>query len=464
MTIWHPDLDGKSGPKYLLIANAIGESIADGSLTERERLPAQRDLAYSLGISLNTVSRAYSEAIRRGFLHGEVGRGTYVRIGGPLPQQGAQAWMKRPVEGPVDFTLNLPAAGASAAALAKTLGLLKGSEALASYLDYQTDGDQDRHRMAGAAWIAQLGFDVSGNDLVLTNGAQHGLMVAMLASMRPGDVLLTEPLTYAPVKAMARHLDLKLLPVAMDEEGLAPDALDAACRATAAKTLYCLPTLHTPTTITMNAARRRDIAAIARKHDLLIIEDDVFGFLPPDRPPPLASFAPDRTIFVTSVSKSLAPGLRVGYLHAPRRLLRSLRAAVSLSCWMPPPLMAEIASVWIDDGTARDLNDFQRSEAGARQTIARRVLSGHGFRADPFGFHLWLPLPKHWRADAFRVAAERREVKVLTADTFAVEPADTPQAIRLCLSHEARRERVTEGLEVIAALLDEPGDSGVLVL
>ena len=86
MTIWRPNLDGKRGPKYKLIADAIGESIADGSLMERDRLPTQRNLADQLNLSLNTVSRAYAEAFRRGFLSGEVGRGTYVRTAGPLPR------------------------------------------------------------------------------------------------------------------------------------------------------------------------------------------------------------------------------------------------------------------------------------------------------------------------------------------------------------------------------------------
>jgi len=464
MTIWRPDLKERPGPKYLLIAEAIGQSIADGRLKERDRLPAQRDLAFDLGLSLNTVSRAYAEAIRRGFLHGEVGRGTYVRTGGPLPADGPHARLTRPTRGPIDFSLNLPAAGESAAALAQTLATIEGTSDLATYLDYQTDGDPDRHATAGAAWIGQLGLDVESGDVVLTNGAQHGLMVAMLALMRPGDVMLTESLTYAPVKAMARHLNLTLFPVAMDDGGLSPDALDEACGRTAAKTLYCLPTLHTPTTITMSAERRRDVATIARTHDLTVVEDDVFGFLPPDRPPPLACFAPERTVFVTSVSKSLAPGLRVGYLHAPTRLQRALRAAVSLSCWMPPPLMAEIASRWIDEGTARRLNGYQRSEAHARQSMAQSVFRGHALRAAPFGFHVWLSLPPPWRADAFRVAAERQGVKVLTAETFALDQANAPQAVRLCLSHEATQERVARGLAILNGVLSEPDDSGALVV
>jgi DNA-binding transcriptional MocR family regulator len=372
--------------------------------------------------------------------------------------------MIRSNDGPIEFTLNLPSAGGSADALAQTLDSLQGSAALSSYLDYQTDSDLKRHTEAGAAWIGQIGLEASGDDVILTNGAQHGLMVALLSVMRPGDVLLTESMTYAPIMAMAQHLGLKLFPVAMDGEGLLPDALDTACRITAAKTLYCLPTLHTPTTITMKADRRQDIAETARKHELIIIEDDVFGFLPQDRPPPIACFAPERTLFITSVSKSLAPGLRVGYLHAPSKFRRSLRTAVSLSCWMPPPLMAEIASQWIDEGTAKRINDLQRTEAQIRQRIARRILAAHGSEADPFGLHLWLPLPAHWRPNSFRVAAEKQGVKVLTGEIFAVEQANAPRAIRLCLSHEPTRERMTRGLEIVAELLSEKDDPGVLVV
>ncbi len=464
MTIWQPNIKGKTGPKYKRIAEAIAESIENGSLKEQDRLPPQRHLADQLGVSLNTISRAYAEASKRGYLCGEIGRGTYIRAGGPLPTQVSRASMSRSTDGAIDFSLSLPAAGEAAADLAQTLDDIKDSNSLADYLDYQTAEDISHHRDAASGWIAQLGLETCSDNIVLTIGAQHGLMASLLASMQPGDVLLTEAMTYAPVKAIAQHLGLKLFPVDMDDEGLAPEALEKACRHTAAKRLYCLPTLHTPTTLTMSVERRKRIAGIAKKNDLLIIEDDVFGFLPPDRPPPLASFASQHSIYITSVSKSLAPGLRVGYVYAPDGMCRSIRAAVNLSCWMPPPLMVEIASRWIEDGTAKRLNEFQRSEAQARQEMARTCLHKHEMLNNPFGFHLWLQLPAHWKADAFRVAAERLGVKLLTAEPFTVTQTNTPHAVRLCLSYELTRERVRRGLDVVAGLLEETRDPGVLVV
>ncbi len=463
MTIWIPNITGKSGPKYLIIADAISGAVADGTLARGAKLPPQRDLAYRLGVSLNTVTRSYAEALRRGLIHGEIGRGTFVQT---QDQAGVAdtppPHLVRPDTGPIDFRLNLPAVGHSAELLSKTLADLSRSSALAQFLDYQTDGGLDAHAHAGAAWIGRLGMEALDRNIVLATGAQHGVMACLMATTRPGDTLLAEQLTYAPLKPIAHHLGLKLSGVALDEYGLIPEKLDDACRKTAAKTLYCLPTLHTPTTVTMPEDRRRSIADVARKHGLAIIEDDVFGFLPQDRPPPLASFAPERSLFITSVSKSLAPGLRIGYLYIPDNFLGAVRGAISMSCWMPPPLMAEIAGRWILDGTADRLNNWQRMEAGARQRIACKLLEGHSFQADPSSFSLWLSLPDPWRADDFRMAAEKRGVRVLTGEAFALGQAAVPHAVRLCLGYERSRERIITGLEIVAEILGGKYDPNAL--
>ena len=188
------------------------------------------------------------------------------------------------------------------------------------------------------------------------------------------------------------------------------------------------------------------------------------AFCRPTAPTPLACFAPERTIYITSVSKSLAPGLRVGYLHAPPKQARALRTAVSLSSWMPPPLMMEIASGWIEEGTADELNAFQREEAAVRQAMARAVIPAGHLGADAHGFHLWLTLPPHWHPDMFRMAARDRGVELLVGGAFAVDPSDSPNAVRLCLSHEGSRERVRRGLTIVAELLEDAGQAGSMIL
>lgn len=468
MTIWLPSLAGRHGPKYLQIAEAIGEDAAAGRLPSGTRLPPQRQLAYVLGVSLQTVSRAYAEAMERGFLKGEVGRGTYVRDGNALTVELPSASLARSETGPIDFSLNLPAPSPAAEALARSLAELSNADDLAAFLDYQVAGDLTpgtaRSKEAAAQCLGRIGLAARGEDIVLTSGAQHGLLVALMACTRPGDVLLTEALTYAPITAMAQRFGLKVVPLPSEQEILCPDALEAACRRVAARALYCLPTLHTPTTATLDPDRRAAVAAVARKHDLTLIEDDVFGFLPPKRPLPLACFAPERTLYVTSVSKSLAPGLRVGFLHAPTALTHAAQTAVGLSSWMPPPLMAEIAARWLQDGTAERLSAFQREEAAARQALVRAQLPAELLQADPYGFHVWLALPASWNPEVFRMAAEARGVKLLAGAAFAVDPAQSPNAVRLCLSHESSRARVEQGLTIVAELLREESDGSALVL
>lgn len=467
MAIWKPSIDGRPGTRAAALLEALGEDVAAGVLQPGERLPPQRDLARALRLSPNTVMRAYSEAVSRGLVTGEVGRGTYVRqpaksSGLPTGLKTGSALERPSVGGPIDFSLNLPFAGEAAEVLRGTLGEMVKEGNLASLLDHQDPQARGRHEEAGAQWVRRFGPKATGESVVVANGAQQGIFASLLALLRPGDTMLAEALTYAPLKTIARHLGVKLKPVAIDGEGLIPEALAAACGSTKAKLLYLTPTLHTPTTAILGEERRRKIAILAEKLDLLVIEDDVFGFLPEHRPSPIAVHAGQRTIFVTSLSKSVAPGLRIGYVHAPEAYIQAIRSAVALSSWMPPPLMAELASRWIEDGTVARLGEQQREHAARRQALAREILAGHECKADPHGMHLWLPLPEAWPDEAFAAAAKEEGVLVQTARIFAAG-SRTPDAVRLCLSHEPSDERVADGLRIVAKLLGRAGSHEELV-
>ncbi|WP_321389356.1 PLP-dependent aminotransferase family protein [uncultured Desulfuromusa sp.] len=462
MTIWKPELKDGKGPKYRQIADAISEAVEAGILNPGTRLTPHRILAYELGISPNTTSRAYAECVNRGLLYGETGRGTFVKI--PRKDLDRSQGLGR-AQGPVDFSRNLPFPGPGAAHLASTLSQLGASHDLQVFLDYQTgDGHLKHHLEAGKNWLNRTGVKASNEEIVITNGAQHGIFTTLMSVTCPGDTIVTEKLTYSPIRLMAKRLGLKLRTVEMDDEGLNPDALDRACSASQVKVVYLTPTIQTPTTITMGEDRRKAIAALARRHNLILIEDDVYGPLRPELVVPLVELAPERTIYMSSCSKCLAPGLRVAFLRAPDTMVRSLRQAVALSCWMVPPLMSEVASRWIVDGTASLLTEAQRSNAAERQVAAKKILDGYIFRADPHGFHLWLTLPSHWQSDIFCREAERRGVILSSGHIFAPDNRFDPGAVRINLSHEPDQNRVMAGLEVLAELLKEEDRQGVMVL
>ncbi|MEE4015625.1 PLP-dependent aminotransferase family protein [Roseibium sp. FZY0029] len=464
MAIWMPDLSSGDGPKYLRIVEAMAEDIAMGRLPAGTRLPPHRELAYQLGISPNTTSRAYAEAIKRALLRGEVGRGTFVRSADNDPARADPETLRRTDTGPIDLSRNLPIPGFSERHIRRVMSEIATGPGLRSLLDYQTDKDLVHHRAAGQMWLANCGLDVSVDRVVPVVGGQHGILCVLMALLQPGDLLLAEALTYTPVLAMAARLGLQTGAVVMDAEGVVPESFEAWCHAANPRAFYLTPTLQSPTTVTLSAARRATIAEIANRHDVILIEDDVFGPLKRDKPVPLAQMAPETTIHVTSLSKTVAPGLRVGFLSAPRKLVPALHQSVNLSVWMTPPMTLEVASRLIEDGTVAVLSDQQRVTAHRRQQLVQHILGTDTVPRVPEGFHVWVPLPAGWRADVFSAECARLSVRISEGRIFAMNAAEAPEAIRICVSHEPDEDRLVRGLEIIAGVLQQkPSGSSMAI-
>jgi DNA-binding transcriptional MocR family regulator len=465
MTIWFPDLSSRRGPRYLALADALADDIEAGRLRDGDRLPTHRDLAYRLGVTVGTVSRAYAEAARRGLVSGEVGRGTYVR-GAPAAPSGFFRIPDKHPPGVIDFALNLPVlADAPAHVAAAAERLLRGGNNLLPLLDYQPEMGIAHHRAAASHWLTRAGVEVGPERVVVTTGAQHGMAAIFMSIARPGALVLTEALTWPGMKDLADRLHLRTHGLAMDDQGLRPDAFEAACKSLEPLALYTMPSLQNPTTAVMGEARRQEVVAIARRYGVQIVEDDVYGFLlGNDQPTPLAALAPDCVYYVTSLAKCLMPGLRVGFVAAPPGKAEAVGASIRATVRMTPPLMAEIVAGWIEDGTADAMAENQLREVAARQAIARPLLQGLGLGGNPNAFHLWLPLPEGWRNDEFVAAARDRNVLFMGADPFVVGRGQPPRYVRLCLGAPRSREEVEQGIRIVAELLSQPRPTGQAVV
>ncbi|OJH36707.1 GntR family transcriptional regulator [Cystobacter ferrugineus] len=456
-TGWTPRLEDRRGPLYRAIADALAEDREAGRLLPGTRLPTHRELAERLGVTVGTVTRAYGEAEKRGLVRGEVGRGTYVR------DKAAPTHMPTPMEADeaslVELSINAPATPEGdpvGQALRASLEELGRSPRLAELLAYQPAAGALRHREVGAAWSGRFGLSARPEQVVVCAGGQHAMEVALAALTQPGDVLATEALTYPGIKVLARRFQLRMQGLAMDADGLLPDALEAACRAGPVRLLYLQPTCHNPTGVVMSEARRREVAEVARRHGVLVLEDDSYGLLPSVRPPPLACFLPESSYFIAGVSKLLTPGLRIGYLVGPARARgERLAEEVGLASLMTTPLMAEVLSRWVEDGTADALVVAQRRETGERQALARAVL-GTGVRCEPTVplYHLWLGLPEGRRSEAFTAQARRHGVAVTSADLFGVGPGLVPSAVRVCIGTPRTRAQLERGLRRLREVLD----------
>ncbi len=452
MTIWQPDLSQLAGPRYLAIVNSLAADLEEGRLRDGDRLPTHRDLAYRLGITVGTVTRAYAEAERRGLIKGEVGRGTYVRAG----QRSTSLAMPEVKIGEalIDLGMNFAVRPDADGLLARSLQAMAARAGVGDLLDYQLHRGRLEHRAAGAAWINRHGLDLSPEQIVVTSGGQHAMAAVLGTLAGPGDVVLTEALTYPGVKALAGLFRFELAGLTMDSQGILPDAFEKACRSGRAKALFCMPSLQNPTGAHMPAQRRREIAAIARRHGVAIVEDDIYGFLVKDGPAPLVTHAPEIGFYLASLSKAMAPGLRIGYAAVPPEFVPRVSTSVRATTIMASPPMAELASQWIIDGTGDRLASLYRHEAMARQKIAREMLHGFPYAAHPAGFHCWLTLPEHWASMHFASEVRQRGVVLSPAEVFAVGNR-APRAVRICLAAARSREELRRGLTIIAQLAHE---------
>lgn len=460
MLSWRPRLEGFSGPRYLAIVEALSTDVARGILRQGDRLPTHRELARRLGVNVGTVTRAYGEARRRGLTGGEVGRGTFVRqvrrdaIAHAAEAEAARfAIDRRAPLGLADLAVNRPVTGPQAGELAASLAAVAERGNLEDILAYQPEAGAMAAREAAARWLMGLGIDVPAGRVVLTVGGQQALVAALATVTQPGDLVLTEVLTYPGLKAAANLLHLKLQGVLMDEQGLLPESLELACWSSGARVLYCMPTLQNPTAAVMSEERRHDVVEIARRYGVTIIEDDVCGVLHPEPPARFATLAPERTCYLTSFSKAIAPGLRVGFAVAPEGRTGALAGAIRSTTWMATPLMVEIVGSWILDGTADRLLAWQREQAEARRAMAVSRLDGFELATGPGGLHAWLNLPEPWRAEEFTRQAREAGVAISPAELFAAGRSSAPQAVRLCLGGPPTIEDLRAALDVLAGLL-----------
>lgn len=439
---WRPRLCETKGQVYERLVGALVEDIAAGIIVAGARLPPHRDLAFRLGIGLGTVTKAYAVLERRGLVQSERGRGMFV-AGTVLGRRDM-----------IDLGVNTPPQVLGDRLIAATLATLAKRLSAENFGRYCPAAGRDDHRMLMARWLSSYRFAVSPDRLMLTNGAQHALSIAFTLACRSGGLILTEAVTYPGAIAIARHAGYPMKALAMDAEGVTPEALDTALRnrsGDAPATLYVTPTLQNPTAATMGLARRRDLARLCRAHDVTIIEDDVYSVFTPPGLPALAELAPERTLYVNGFSKTLSPGLRIGVLVTPADRIDHALAVLQTTSTMASPLCCLIMEQWLTDGTAASVGASVRAEAARRMVMANAALPGRLRVSETSGFHAWLPMPT-MAAQRLAEAAAALGVMVTPPSALAVDPAMDPGGIRLCLGGPSPEE-LTRGLGIVSRLL-----------
>lgn len=450
MTIWKPNIEDIKEPKYLAIASSLEKDIREGDLTPGQLLPTHRELADALGVTVGTISRAYAESERRGLTRGETGRGTFVTQ--DVKANGYHQLHEDISPGFIDLSLAC-ATFDEDEYIRSTLQELSRSPNIGRLMEYQPSHGIMRHRKAGVKWMSRYGIRVAEDNILVTSGAQHALTVILSTLCKPGDRILTEALTYPIFKKLAAQLQLRLVPVAMDEEGLIPEDLDAACSKNNVSVLYTIPTIHNPTNACLSEERRASISRIAQNRDLWIIEDDCYALAMPNRPIPLFNLAPERTCFIAGISKFLGGGLRVGFLAAPRQIVGDLSMAITNTTWMASPLTAEIVTKWIEDGKADSIIKIRRKTAEERNNIAAECLKGFDYQGYQNSYFIWLTLPEPWSGEDFEREVLNRGIGLAAAERFIVGQTPLPRAVRVSLFGPRNPAHLQRGLTTITDTL-----------
>ena len=435
--------------RYKSLVDAFAGDIRSGALPPGTRLPTHRQLAADHGLALVTASRVYSELEAMGLVSGETGRGTFVREISLPPGQGSGQMTV--ATGMLDLNFNYPSLPGQADLLRTALRQLALSGDLEALLRYQPHAGRLHERAAVARHLLSRGLVVEAEQVLVVSGAQHGLAVTMMALLKPGDVIAVDALTYSGFKVMAETLHLEIVAIPVTASGPDLDALQRLCSKRPVRAVYSIPTLHNPLGWVMSLEQREGLVGIARQHNLMIIEDAAYAFLAQEAPPPLATLAPERTVYVGGFSKSVATGLRVGFIAAPPAWVKKLERTIMATTWNVPGVMSAMAVAWIEDGTVDQLEAQKRQDAKARQALAAHVLKGVHYISHPSSYFLWLPLGEEARADQIAMALQREGISVSTAEPFAVS-ATVPHALRLALgsvSMSALREALVKVREVV---------------
>lgn len=458
-TISQEPLPGGAGPKYQRVMGLLRNQIRSGALEIGAKLPPVRDLAYRLGITPGTVARAYKELTEEGLLQGAVGRGTFVAAP-PLPIED-DVW-SHPLVVEDDRSLSLitpclPELGQDA--LMRRAFSRANRAGAYDFASYPTRHSSEALRRAIVDWLEPRPLGpLSVEDVQPTYGGQHAICSIMQASLvgaRPA--VLVEELSYGGFRRAAELVRADVIGVEMDEQGMLPDALDAAARNGAAQLVCLTPEVQNPSCGFASLERRQQILAVAERRNLTIIEDDCYR-TGPSRAPGYRMLAPDRCWYVSTLSKSLSPALRFGWAVAPLGRGKDLRRVLEYGAFGMSAVLSATAQEILSDPETRPLCDALNQSMTRYVEVAVNVLGGFdlAWQSDvPF---LWLRLPAGWRASSFCRAAEADGIQLRSADEFALRDGRAPSAVRISVNARASTRRFEAAMLKLRALLDNPAE------
>lgn len=446
---WKPDLSKMAGSKYAALAQLLEEDIKSGKLTSGTKLPPQRELADFLDLNLSTISKAYKLCGQKGLLSASVGNGTYV-----ASDAAAETVLLCGRENAhiIEMGAIVPSVTCNLMVKQYTESLMKRPDALQLF-SYGAPGGTKRQRGAGVTWLRKSGLDTDGEHIVLAAGGQNAITAALGALFKAGDKIGTEPVTYPGVKTAAKLFGIHLLPVRVRDQEITEEGIRYAIQNEKIKGLYVIPDYQNPTAHIMSLETRKMIAKVAGEEKLLVIEDGINNLLEENPLPPIAAFAPEQVIYISSLSKTVSPGLRTAFIHVPGRFHERLATALYSMNISISPLLATVSAALIEDGAADEIVAARKKDIRERNAVVNRILKEFVLPGEPTAPLRYVRLPEYFTGKSFEICARQAGVEVYGAERFCVGNRIPEKAVRISVITPPSLEILTDGLNRLKALL-----------
>ncbi|GAB4252436.1 MAG: PLP-dependent aminotransferase family protein [Ekhidna sp.] len=453
--MWNRKFDKSDRKKFLHLVEYIIELIDSGELAPGQALPTQRELSRRLGVSIGTITKAFNELEKMGYLSGEIGRGTFVK---DISSDFSQFWF---TESKVPYEYNLGHYRTTElfnhSIQLNLLGSIRevaNDSLLFGHLhDLNNLGSGDL-KMAFAGWIRSLGFSaLSENEITVLSSDIFSVNVLVNAFTQPGDTILMEEIGDRISRDQTEKAGRVVETVKMDEKGIDPNDLKAAIKKCQPKILLTNPTFHNPTSNTTALKRKQEISEVCAAHGVLIVEDGKVDMFHEGEVYPYYTINPDNAIYNTGLYFHINPSLTTSVVVAKPDVLKQVEEVYTLNYWNGSQLLHQIALNLIESGRAGTIITEKKKMLKERNLLVNEIMGVHSESST--SVLRWLAIPYGKSSAELTQMAYENGILVRNSDIFSLNKAQaSPPYIRICNGATHETDQFTSALKLLKELFE----------
>ncbi len=456
---WKPSLNRSEGPLYKALAKLLEEDIKGGKLMPGTKLPPQRELADFLDINLSTVSRAFKLCEQNGLICASVGNGTYVssdagtsHILSPNPEHSQM----------IEMGAILPHSQPNKTMVEYLQKMIMEPEADKMF-QYGINGGGPWQKEAAVKWMKKANYIAEPDEILFSAGGQNGIAAVLSSLFKAGDRIGTDPITYPGIKTAAKMLGIVLVPIEWSGNEVSEEGLINACRNEKIKGLYIIPDFHNPTTHSMSVQTRIMIGEVARRYNIIVIEDGINSMLKENPMAPVASYAKEQTIYILSLSKIISPGLRLAFIAAPERYRKEISMGLYNLNISQSPFLLELAARLIHTQNADKIAAERRVYTKEQNEIVNRHLGDYQVMGEEYCPFRWILLPKVFTGKSFEICAKNEGVQVYSGERFLVGNSQDKRAVRISVTAARNPYEFEKGIKILKRILESEDERELLL-